>query len=115
MVGANQARGLDRPLVLLGLLAIQVLRRLSRFWRPIQRMRTVIRSGELIRGWDHGGQITCCGGRGAKARVAGAEPVARSRRGGSVAGDPAHITGLDQPGDRRCVWREDTVRLWRSA
>jgi hypothetical protein len=31
-------------------------------------MLTVIRLGDLIRLWDHGGEITCCGGRGAKSK-----------------------------------------------
>src|SRR6478735_3130605 len=89
---------------------------LSRFWRPIQRMRTVIRSGELIRGWDHGGQITCCGGRGAKARVLG---LSQSRDRGEADRSRAillTLRGWTSPkiADAFGV-REDTVRLWRSA
>src|SRR6476619_5866845 len=88
---------------------------LSRFWRPIQRMRTVIRSGELIRGWDHGGQITCSDAEQRRELLG----LSQSRDRGEADRSRAillTLRGWTSPeiADAFGV-REDTVRLWRSA
>src|SRR3954454_25257636 len=75
----------------------------------------VIPSFDLIRDWDHGGQITGCGRRRAKAGADRPEPLAGSRRGRPGAGDLADPVGLasSQIAEAFGV-REDTVRFWRS-
>lgn len=69
---------------------------LSMFGWSGQRMLAVVPERRLAGGRDHGRQATCGGQRRAARGFGGAEPIARPREGGSGAGGPIHVAGLDQ-------------------
>ena len=75
----------------------------------------VIPSSDLSWNWDHGGQVTCCGGRRAKAEL-----VALSHSRDRGAPDRARAILLTLSGWTSAQIaeafgvREDTVRVWRS-